>query len=381
MKFSKTKIVLMALATSIILFSLTGCQEQVAAAKRPQSLEKTKMVEHAANASGPRVEFEKVFHNFGKIGPGTRNSCEFNFKNTGDKVLRIRKIESTCSCSIPKLKKRIYEPGESGTIIVNYTPFKNERGKTSRKLIVPTNDKTNPQVTLTIKAFLELKVAHTPTMAKLLLEEENAGCPEIRIKSLDGKPFAIKKIISTADVITVPFVPGIESTEFVLKPKVDIEKLKKNPYGHINIHLTHHEVDLVTTHFKVMPRFSALPESLYVTDAEPAKPTEKEIMIFSNYSEDFEVESVTSKKGYIEVLNQEKIVSENPDHPDHPDHPGYGEHPKDYHYKINLKVTPPPAGENERIFSDMLTVAIKGHEKLEINCRGFYAREDDNEDD
>ena len=46
----------------------------------------------------------------------------------------------------------------------------------------------------------------------------------------------------------------------------------------------------------------------------------------------------------------------------------------DYRYKLELEVTPPAAEDKPRFFTDVFFVNIKGGEKLQITCRGFYAR-------
>ena len=59
-----------------------------------------------------------------------------------------------------------------------------------------------------------------------MLDKDNAGCPKLALRSLDGQPFSIIAIRSPADCITATFDPDVKATEFVLEPKVHTEKLK-----------------------------------------------------------------------------------------------------------------------------------------------------------
>jgi len=360
--------ILMVFIASLLLFLQLGCDQdqnppdksnlptqQATPAIAPAEAE---VVEPVVDSKAPKIKFEKIVHNFGKVGPGTRHSCNFNFKNTGDGILRIGKIKSTCGCTVPKLKKKEYQPGETGTIKVRYSAEK-QPGKVIRKLYVSSNDKKNSNVMLMIKAKVELKIDCQPKKLKLLLQEENAGSPEITIKSLDGRSFAIKRVKSTAGCITIDFDPNEQAKEFVLEPKVDVEKLKKSLRGNITIYLTHPQTDQVTIFYEALPRFKVEPTVLSILNAAPNKPTKREMWVLSNYDKGFEIESVSSKKGYIKLLSQEMVLNKQ----------GVATR-----CKLELEITPPPDEGKRRVFSDVLWINIKDSEKLEINCRGFYSR-------
>ena len=94
--------------------------------------------------------------------------------------------------------------------------------------------------------------------------------------------------------------------------------------------------------------------TLVVVGAKPNKPVQKEVWIINNYGEQFEIESISSKNGYIKVEQKEQI---------------------DKKYKLELQINP-PAKENEqvKVFTDQLEVSIKDRSKLKIPCSGFYFR-------
>lgn len=309
---------------------------------------------------GPAITFEKVVHDFGNIGPGSENICEFKFTNTGDKLLKIARVRKTCGCTPYELAKKQYEPGESGTLKVRYKAA-SRPDSVNKTLTVYSNDWVNSEVKLTIKARILRRISHLPKSIDFLLNKENAGCPDITIKSLDDKPFSITGVKAKwrsrkmEGGITADYDPSKEAKEFVLHPKVDMEKLKQESKGHIEITLTHPESDTVAIPFEVLPKFKVTPPSIIVYKAEPGVPVTREVWVLSNYEEDFEVESIATQKGAIKVVSQEKI---------------------DNRYKFELEITPPAAGKiQRRSFTDELFINIKGGEKLEITCRLFYSRE------
>ena len=304
------------------------------------------------NESGPEIKFEKLVHDFGEVGPETRNLCEFKFTNTGKGLLGITDVSKTCGCTPYVLEKKEYAAGESGTLEVKYYSGKHP-GAVSKQLTVFSNDKVHPRVTLTIRAKIVSKVSCEPASLNLLLKAENADCPKITLRSLDGKKFAIESFKSTSDCVTADIDSSVEAVSFVLAPKVDMEKMPKDLRGNVDIGLSHPGCRTVIIPFKVLERFRVNPPSIIVFNAEAQKPMTKEVWILNNYDEDFEVESSSSEKGFVKVLSQEKVGNR---------------------YKFELEITPPAADDKQRLFKDVFFVNIKGGERLEVPCNGLYPR-------
>ena len=358
-------LILAAFVVGCLLLLQAGCQEQAKAPEESKTVLKRQSAEPneavirpkivkttpEAGKPGPKITFEKVIHDFGEIGPKSSNSCEFKFTNTGDGLLKIGKIKTCCGFSA-KLKgnKKDYAPGESGTVIVTFSASR-FRGRLMKRQYVNSNDKARPRVTLTVKAKIVPKVSFQPERLNLLLKDENAGCPEITLTALDNQPFAIRQFKSTANSITADFEPSVKKTKFVLQPKVDVEKLRRSLNGSISISLTHPQCRTVTIPFNTRARFKITPPLIYVLKAEPQKPTKRKVCVLNNYNEDFEIESVSSQKGIIKLLSQEKIRGG---------------------YQFELEITPPAVKGKRGFFTDVFFVNIKGGERLQISCRGYY---------
>ena len=349
---------------SCFLLLQLGCQEQAKAAEEPvQQLttvetaisqpEAETKTENDESKSVPIITFESTVHDFGKIGPATKNICEFKFTNTGTGLLKVnRKIKATCGCTVPTLKKTDYASGESGTITVKYRAGKRP-GSTTKHMYVSSNDPAKPKAKLTVKGRIALKVGYEPEKLNLLLNKENASCPDITLTSLDDQPFSIKQFKSTPDCITADYNSLVEATEFIIKPKVDIDKLKQGLNGRIDIMLTHPKCDIITIPFNALPNFKVTPASIMVLNAKAQEPTKKEIWVLNNYNENFEIESTSSNKNTIKVLGQQKI---------------------DNRYKLELEIVPPVTENNQKSFTDVFFINIKDGEKLQVKCRGIYSR-------
>ena len=361
-------LILTVLIVTSICFLQISCEEQAVAAEEskpeltvPEPTTGSAKAETAPQSvkGGPEITFEKVVHDFGNIEPGSKNICEFKFTNTGDSLLKITEVSKSCGCTPYTLEKMEYEPSESGTLKVEYNASK-QPTSVRKTLSVSSNDEAKPKVELVIKAEIVSKIDYQPKKLDLSLNKENAGCPAITVKSLDGKPFSIKgfkaigQLKPIENVITADYNSSVEATEFVLQPKVDVEKLREVSGGSIEITLTHPESDVISIPFEVLPRFKITPPSIIVYKAEPGKPVTREVWILSNYDENFEVESTSTQEGAIKVLSQEKI---------------------DNRYKFELEITPPATEKGQKgFFTDVFFVNIKGGERLKIACRMFYLR-------
>jgi hypothetical protein len=305
----------------------------------------------ASRRAEPRIVFEKVTHNFGNVGPVTNHLCEFRFRNAGTGILKIDEVSRICGCTPFLLDKRQYAPGEIGTLKVRYYA-ETELGPITKQLYVHSNDRTNPEVTLSIQANVMSKVDYEPKTLNLLLGKNNAGCPTITIASIDNRPFSIKHFRSTDNSITADFNPSTTATRFVLQPQVDMSKLQTIQEGRIEIGLTHPECDSITVGVNTVPKFRITPRSIVVSGAEPRKPILKKVRILHNYNEDFELESAYSNKNLVKVVGNSRIRDG---------------------YELELEITPPDSGGKSRIFTEVFSLKTKSGDMLEIPCSGFYS--------
>jgi hypothetical protein len=302
---------------------------------------------------------EKTVHDFGDVGPLSRNVCEFRFKNTGTGTLKINeKIDSTCGCTVPALSKTEYAPGEEGAIQVTYS-VNASAGPAVRMTTVHSNDKSHGgKINLTIKAKVVERVAYEPRQLNLRLKGQDAGCPPITLRSLDNRVFSITQITSTGNAITVQVDPSVQATTFTLHPTLDADKLQRYPMGALILTLTHPECRQVRIDYHALPEFQFSPPSITVFGAEPNRPVPKETWLSNNYGEDFEIASSASKENLIELVGKDKVVSEDK---------------KSIRYHLRLSVKPPAPSGTQKAFADILTIRLTNGNTLQLPCRVFYA--------
>jgi len=301
----------------------------------------------------PKISFEKTVHNFGELDIGQKGECEFQFKNTGSGLLKIGRIKATCGCTVPTLAKKQYQPGERGVIKITYSG-QSKPGSVAKNIYVNTDDTENPKVKLTIKAKVVSLLEALPSKLHLSTQKENAAAPDITIRSKDGGAFAITGFTSTNNVISIEFDPNTSAGDFVLKPKVDMQKLREHRHGTIKIKLSHPKQRSVDIHYEILSRFQVQPSRLLLSNLEPGKSQTKQILIKSTNGEPFKIDSISSKKGYAKVVSQQ---------------------PSSEGIELTVQVTAPPKKGQSIHFRDTLEIKIKDDETITVRCNGFYRRD------
>jgi hypothetical protein len=99
----------------------------------------------------PKIEFDKIIHDFGIVEEAKIYETVFKFTNVGKGTLEIKDIQTSCGCTAAFPKKRKLESGESSEIRVELDTV-NRFGSVSRLVTVKSNDPDIPEFHLTIKA-------------------------------------------------------------------------------------------------------------------------------------------------------------------------------------------------------------------------------------
>lgn len=300
-----------------------------------------------------KMVFDKVVHDFGDVAPNSKSTCEFKFTNEGTAVLKVnKKIGSTCGCTVPTLPKGEYLPGESGIITVAYTA--NSRpGLVEKHMTVYSNSSTGGNTTLAIKATTVEKISFEPSRLNLAYNKENAGCPNITVKSKDGTEFSITRVTAPENAVFAEFDPEEKNSEFVIQPKVDMEKIKKFPNGLLTIFLKHPQMDKIDVPYSLLTPFKSEPATIIALNAKSSVPINRTVYILSNYDEPFEIQSIEISEPFVKVVKKEKLDNNR--------------------YQIDFEITP-PVQTGKRHFSGMATINLENDQNLTINIIGSIGK-------
>jgi hypothetical protein len=299
----------------------------------------------------PEITFATTVCDFGEVSPGKECDGKFEFTNTGASLLKITEVKKCCGV-VAELENKELAPGQTGVLRVEYRAAASAGG-IRRQLQVNSNDPAHPSIALTIKATIVEKIACEPRNLDVRVKGAEAGCPAITITSLDGQPFSITSFRSSRDCLTAEFDPSVKATKFVLTPHVDFEKLQGVPAGVAVIGLTHPESRHASVYFRPVPEFKLTPQSLMVLNAEGGKPITRKVYVESNYDEDFDVESVSSKSGFSRLVDKRKIGPR---------------------YQLEVELVP-AAADGSGTFNDLLSVNLRDGRKLPLRVYARFANQ------
>lgn len=134
------------------LFSVTSCKENAdlkitdADIQAVEVADKEIADKEATVVAGkmPKVQFDKVDHDFGTIHAGDKVSTEFIVKNIGEGDLIITNAQATCGCTVPDYPKHPLKSGESAPIKVTFDST-GKSGNQSKTVTLTTNTETGSE--------------------------------------------------------------------------------------------------------------------------------------------------------------------------------------------------------------------------------------------
>jgi hypothetical protein len=103
-------------------------------------------------AAGPRIKFQRLSHDYGKVFSGQTVSAEFEFSNDGTGVLKIEGLTSSCGCTKAVEGSKEISPSGAGKIIAEFDTVGLKAGRKQKTIFVRSNDSVNPVVKLILLA-------------------------------------------------------------------------------------------------------------------------------------------------------------------------------------------------------------------------------------
>ncbi len=327
-------------------------EEPKAAPPEPQ-VKVVKVAERRIAGKQPKIVVENDTCDLGDIGVNTKHKGQFKFTNKGDAPLKVTQVRTCCGVVVKGVEAgQEFAPGQGGTLEFDYLAPDIPNPKLIKKLYLDTNDPNQSIATLSIQATIVRRVICKPEIIRLFLKKPNAGCTEIALTSLNGKPFSIAGFKATGNTMTAAFDPKAQETEYVITPQVDVAKLGQNMRGQISIDLTHPDCNNVRVMYDTLAEFEISTPTIMMFGLKVGVPVQREFWILNNYEEKFELESVSSLKGTIKLVDQ--AMAGNRCH-------------------LRVEMTPPERAADSTVASDTLQIKIKDRkDPLTVPFRGFY---------
>ncbi|MBO6881712.1 DUF1573 domain-containing protein [Winogradskyella sp.] len=137
--------------SALCMVAFTSCKDDAASKIKSENV--AVAAERDANAGDfPVLKMDKMEHDFGTIMNGTPVETIFKYTNTGNSMLVVSNIKSTCGCTVPSNYTKEVAPGETGQFTVKFNGKGN--GKVSKSLTMTTNTEKGTEV-VKITAMVE----------------------------------------------------------------------------------------------------------------------------------------------------------------------------------------------------------------------------------
>ncbi|MDD3472256.1 MAG: DUF1573 domain-containing protein [Syntrophaceae bacterium] len=199
-------------------------------------------------ADGPRIEFEKLTHDYGQIRYGEKVTAEFAFTNKGNQTLVIKNLHATCGCTKVIEGSREIPPNGSSKIISSFETDGLKAGRKQKSIMVSTNDPVNPVVKLNLLADVIRDITIDPgTLGKKIDSQSEAVSFTVKVSNSSE---------NTYNITGVKTEPG-EPKATIQPEKITVGPHKEVPFQ-INLKLEPEpnrsyysgKVDLLTDHPK-----------------------------------------------------------------------------------------------------------------------------------
>ncbi|MBL8744923.1 MAG: DUF1573 domain-containing protein [Phycisphaerae bacterium] len=188
---------------------------------------------------GARLVFDSNSHDFGVVMGDTPLVCKFPFKNMGTGKLVINAVNTGCGCTVAKLAKQEFEPGEGDVIELTYSP--KGAGKQQRSIQVASNDAQQPNMQIVISAqvvplvearpntlqFGQVSIGEARTVQLVIVSRD----PEMKITAVESNGPEIVAEIAGPDVkpevMVEPELPGVKIINVTLKDTAPVGRVLK----------------------------------------------------------------------------------------------------------------------------------------------------------
>jgi hypothetical protein len=261
----------------------------------------------ATGTIGPRIQFETLAHDFGRMKQGESAAFEYVFTNVGDATLEVPYVRPACGCTTSGEWSRQVEPGQTGTIPIQFNSGTFE-GLVTKTVTVSCNDPTQPTVALQLKADIWKPIDINPRFVAMTVTSESpSNATTVRIVSNEETPLTLSAPESSNPAFAAELGTKEPGKEFELIVKT----VPPLPSGQVQgvITLKTSSTNLpeirITAWANVQPVVMVSPSQINLPATAPANPMTSIITIRNNGADALELSDPSINVQGVEVQVQE----------------------------------------------------------------------------
>lgn len=232
---------------------------------------------------GPKIEFAESTFDFGRVESGKIVNHVFEFSNTGDQLLEIRDVWTSCGCTAATNWTRQVEPGKSGRIPILFNSGGKE-GPLTKTVSVVCNDPIEPKTVLQFTAQVWKPIDALPPIATFTFgpDFQTNQSQIIRLVNNLEEPVTIFDPVCTNNSFRAELKMVKEGKEFELRVSVVPPLPPGSSIAPITLNTSSAKMPVVTVtgYAMVKPALQVMPPRLRLVSDEPlADPAEFTVRI------------------------------------------------------------------------------------------------------
>jgi transcriptional regulator len=278
-----------------MLVTTTVCLAQQAEVKQPAS--------GAPMVGTPKLEVSTSVWDFGEKWAGEPAETTITLRNVGDAPLEVTEVKSSCGCTVAKVKKTLFQPGESEDVKVTYNTKKRTE-KVSQRIRVHSNDPTNPVTVIEVKGRVKqlINISDARGLNFGPIGRDDVLTKSVEIECAYTEPLKLK----LKEMSSKQFAVQLEEIEAGKRYRLTATTKPPLPDGPIRASaqlLTETELVpevAVPIWGSVQAPVAVTPQALYVAN-QADKPTQRVVRVTSRRDKPLKVTSITASDPAIQA--------------------------------------------------------------------------------
>ena len=162
----------------------------------------------------PKVEVQQPVFDFGEVMRGQKVVHTFVFRNSGEAMLVVDRVKSTCGCTGVLLAEKNIPPGGEGTVKATFNSSK-FKGYVEKRILLYSNDPDGNPTSFTVKGIVKLPLEAKPVRAVFdAVAVGQSKTVTIVLTNRSGKPITLGNLRASTSFLRAEVeVSALESGE------------------------------------------------------------------------------------------------------------------------------------------------------------------------
>lgn len=181
------------------------------------------------------LAFDQYLVDLGATSPSEQVAARFRFTNTGNCPVTLKDLQPSCGCLTPEIRKKVYQPHESGDLVLRVQTANQEVGPKEYHLTVNYEDGRKRQAELVFRVNLpDNQVTIRPRALIFYQLGRNATSQELVITDRRAQSLDVLGVRCGSDLAEVELLDSIRDEHGARQHRVKVTIAGNVPPGRTN---------------------------------------------------------------------------------------------------------------------------------------------------